>query len=303
MPADSGRAVLPYNNENAIFSNGTHMIDIGRSNQLVVIEAHPNGLLLDGGQGRTLLLPIEQVDRPYRAGESVGVFVYIGADGGPAATTQRPLAQLGEVAWLEIVEVNQLGAFADWGLPKDLFIPFAEQHHALRKGQRTLVRLYLDNQDRIAGSTRIDHWIRDDATGFAVGQEVALIIAEQTELGFKAVIDHRSWGLLYGNELFRTLRKGQSVKAYIRQVRTDGKIDLSLEKPGFSKSRLDGLGEQIINHLQANAGHLPLSDKSPPEAIYATFGVSKKVFKQALGALYKQRRITLHADGIRLAGE
>jgi predicted RNA-binding protein (virulence factor B family) len=220
--------------------------------------------------------------------------------GEPAATTRQPLAQLGRVAWLEIVEVNELGAFADWGLPKDLFIPFAEQQHALRKGQYSLVKIYLDKLDRVAGSTRIDHWIKDDATGFEVGQEVALIIAEQTELGFKAVINDRSWGLLYGNELFRNLSQGQLVTGYIKHIRADGKIDLALEKPGFSKGRLDNLAEQIIERIQASQGLLPLTDKSPPEAIYATFGVSKKVFKQALGALYKQRRITLHAEGIKL---
>ncbi len=221
--------------------------------------------------------------------------------GEPAAATGQPLARLGQVAWLEIVEVNELGAFADWGLPKDLFIPFAEQQHALRKGQRSLVKIYLDKLNRVAGSTRIDHWIKDDATGLEVGQEVSLIIAGQTELGFKAVINDRSWGLLYGNELFRKLRQGQRVTGYIKRIRADGKIDLALEKPGFSKGRLDSLAEQIVAQIQAGHGLLPLTDKSPPEAIYATFGVSKKVFKQALGALYKQRRITLHADGIKLA--
>jgi predicted RNA-binding protein (virulence factor B family) len=209
-------------------------------------------------------------------------------------------ARLGQVAWLEIVEVNQLGAFADWGLPRDLFIPFAEQQHPLRKGDHALVRIYLDKLDRITGSTRIDHWIKDDATGLEVGQEVSLIIGERTDLGIKAVVNHRSWGLLYGNELFRDLRKGQLATGYIKRIRADGKIDLTLEKPGFSRQRLDTLGEQIMARLRANEGRLPLTDKSPPETIYATFGVSKKVFKQALGALYKQRLVTLHGDSIRL---
>ena len=221
----------------------------------------------------------------------------------PAATSQRPIAEQGQVAWLEIVEVNQLGAFANRGLPKHLFIPFAEQQHTLRKGDHALVKVYLDNSNRPAGSTRIDHWVKDDASGFEVGQEVSLLIADRTDLGVKAVIDNRSWGLLYGNELFRDLRKGQLVTGYIKHIRSDGKIDLSLEKPGFSKGRLDSLALQILDRLKAAGGALPLTDKSPPEAIYATFGVSKKVFKQAIGALYKQRRITLHPDGIRLVGE
>jgi predicted RNA-binding protein (virulence factor B family) len=276
------------------------MIDIGRFNSLAVIESRANGLLLDAGQAAALLLPVEQVDRDYRAGERIDVFVYRDHDGQPVATTTTPLAQAGEVAWLEIAEVNQIGAFAHWGLPRDIFIPFAEQHRPLRGGMHTLVRVYLDNQGRIAGSTRIDHWVKDDATGLAVGQEVKLLIAEQTELGFKAIINHRSWGLLYGNQLFRTLRRGQRVSGYIKHIRGDGKIDLSLEKPGFSRRRIETLGDQIIRQLEASDGKLALTDKSPPEEIYATFGVSKKVFKQALGALYKQRRITLAADGIRL---
>jgi predicted RNA-binding protein (virulence factor B family) len=207
---------------------------------------------------------------------------------------------LGDVAWLEIVEVNDLGAFAAWGLPKDLFIPFAEQHHPLRRGQHSLVKTYLDNQQRIAGSTRIDHWIKDDAAGLAVGEEVSLMIAEQTDLGFKAIINHRCWGLLYANELYRPLRKGLQLAGYIKQIRADNKIDLSLQKPGFSRHRLDDLGAQILAGLQAAGGHLALTDKSPPQEIYAAFGVSKKVFKQALGALYRQRLISLRGDGIRL---
>ncbi len=276
------------------------MLEPGRVNRLRIIETRANGLLLDAGQALSLLLPVEQVDRDYRSGESLEVFIYVDADGQPVATTSHALAEVGQVAWLEVVEVNQLGAFADWGLPKDLFIPFAEQHHPLRKGQRALVRVYLDKQGRLAGSTRVDYWVKDDASGLQEGDEVALLIAERTELGLKAVINHRSWGLLYGNELFRDLRKGQQVTGYIKRIRADDKIDLTLEKPGFSRNRLDSVGEQIVERLRAGGGELPLTDKSPPEEIYATFGVSKKVFKQALGALYKQRRITLHDDGIRL---
>ena len=276
------------------------MMDIGRLNSLEIIDSRGNGLLLDAGQGGTLLLPIDQVSRDYQIGERIEVFVYLNTDAQPVATTAAPLAEVGQVAWLETVDVTDAGAFADWGLPRDLFIPFAEQQFPLRKGGYALVWIYLDNQGRIAGSTRIDHWIKDSATGLEAGQEVSLIIADQTALGLKAVVNHRSWGLLYGNELFQKLRKGQQLTGYIKRIRDDNKIDLSLEKPGFSRSRIDTVGNQIIQQLEAGNGHLGLTDKSPPEAIYATFGVSKKVFKQALGALYKQRRVTLHADGITL---
>jgi predicted RNA-binding protein (virulence factor B family) len=276
------------------------MIDIGRFNSLEVIETRGNGLLLDAGQDQKLILPIEQVSRGYQSGERIDVFIYLTTDGQAAATTTPPLAEVGQVAWLEIVDVTELGAFANWGLPRDLFIPFAEQQHPLRKGSRVLVWIYLDNQGRIAGSTRIDHWIKDNATGLEAGEEVTLVIADQTELGLKAVVNHQSWGLLYGNELFRKLKKGQRLTGYIKRIRSDNKIDLSLEKPGFSKSRIESVGNQIIQHLEASDGQMALTDKSPPEAIYATFGVSKKVFKQALGALYKKRRVTLSADGVKL---
>lgn len=276
------------------------MIDIGRYNSLEIMENRSDGLLLDAGQTRTLLLPIEQVSRRYQTGERIDVFIYLTTDGQPAATTTPPLAEVGQVAWLEIVDVTEVGAFAHWGLPRDLFIPFAEQQYPLRKGKHVLVWIYLDNQGRIAGSTRIDHWITDSATGLEVGQEVALVIADQTELGLKAVVNNHSWGLLYGNELFRKLNKGQRVTGYIKRIRGDNKIDLSLEKPGFSKNRIETVENQIIRQLEANNGQMELTDKSPPESIYATFGVSKKVFKQALGALYKKRRITLAANGVKL---
>ena len=206
---------------------------------------------------------------------------------------------IGQVAWLKVVDVNHLGAFVDWGYSKDLFIPFAEQQHPLRPGSFTLVKIYLDNQGRPAGSTRIDHWIEDTATGLSIGQEVTLLIAEQTDLGFKAIIDHQFWGLLYSNELYRRVRKGQIVTGYIQRIRDDGKIDLTLNQPGCSESKIEALAREIEENLHANSGFLALNDKSPPPEIYAAFGVSKKVFKQAVGALYKAQKITIEPGGLR----
>lgn len=276
------------------------MIEIGRFNLLEVIEADAIGVTLDGGPDQRLVLAAAETAERLQPGDRIDVFIYIDSGGKPAATTQRPLALMGEVAWLKVVEVNELGAFVDWGLPKDLFIPFAEQQHTLRKGDHALVIVYLDNRNRIAGSTRIDHWVKDDPGSLKAGDKVSLVIADRTELGFKAIINHRCWGLLYGNELFRKLHKGQVTEGYIKQVRGDNKVDLTLDKPGFSRERIDSLGQQIIDQLKANDGRLPLTDKSPPEEIYATFGVSKKVFKKAIGGLYKQRRIKLDSAGISL---
>ena len=206
---------------------------------------------------------------------------------------------IGQVAWLKVVDVNDLGAFVDWGLSKDLFIPFAEQQHPLRPGSFTLVKIYLDNQGRPAGSTRIDRWIEDTTSELSAGQQVELLIAEQTDLGFKAIINHQFWGVLYSNELYRRVRKGQIVEGYIQRIRDDGKIDLTLNQPGFSASKIEVVARDIENNLHANSGFLPLNDKSPPPDIYAAFGVRKKVFKQAVGALYKAQKITIEAGGLR----
>lgn len=276
------------------------MRNIGQFHRLNVLETGTHGIILDGGQWGRLVLPRQQYPATPAPGDELEVFIYRDANGQPVPTTKRPAAELGQVAWLKVVAVNDLGAFVDWGLPKDLFIPFAQQQHPLKKADHTLVRVYLDNQGRLAGSTRIDHWIKDDAHNLKPAEKVSLVIADKTELGFKAVVNHTCWGLLYSNELYRRIRKGQVMDGYIKRVRQDGKVDLSLEQPGFSRDKMDGVAGQIVAALQDNGGFLALTDKSPPPEIYAAFGVSKKVFKQAVGTLYKQRRIALEETGIRL---
>lgn len=276
------------------------MIKLGQFNLLTVSGTRANGVTLDGGDSREVFMPLEPGQATCRPGDQVEVFIYLDSTGLLAATTTRPLAEMGQVAWLQVVDVNQTGAFVNWGLPKDLFIPFAEQQHPLRKGQHTLVKVYLDNQNRIAGSTRIDHWIDDDASGIKAGQQVSLLIADKTELGFKAIINHDCWGLLYSNELFQPLRKGQALTGYIKQIRADNKVDLTLNKPGFSKDKIDAVALEIIAAMESQGGRLLLTEKSPPEDIYAAFGVSKKIFKQAVGALYKLRRVNIEAGIISL---
>jgi predicted RNA-binding protein (virulence factor B family) len=276
------------------------MREIGRFHQLNVLEVGTYGVILDGGEWGRLTLSLRQCPKSPAAGDTLEVFIYLDAEGDPVPTTHRPAAELGQVAWLEVVDVTDLGAFVDWGLPKDLFIPFAEQQHALKKADHTLVKVYLDNQGRLTGSTRIDHWIKDSAQGLKQGEKVSLVIADKTELGFKAVINHEYWGLLYGNELYRRIRKGQVMDGYIKRIREDGKVDLSVNQPGFSTGKMDSVSTAILDALAENEGFLALTDKSPPPEIYAAFGISKKVFKQAVGALYKQRRISLEDTGIRL---
>jgi predicted RNA-binding protein (virulence factor B family) len=276
------------------------MLDIGQFNQLKVLEIGSHGAILDGGQWGRLLLPLQQCPEALAPDDELSVFIYLDAQGDPVPTTQHPAALIGQVAWLEVVDANNLGAFVGWGLPKDLFIPFAEQQHTLSKGSHTLVRIYQDNQGRLAGSTRIDHWIKDNAEGLKKGEKVSLVIADKTELGYKAVINHKYWGLLYSNELYRRIRKGQVVDGYVKHIREDGKVDLSMNQPGFSRDQMDSVSIAILASLEENDGFLALTDKSPPPEIYAAFGISKKVFKQAIGSLYKQRLITLESAGIRL---
>jgi len=275
-------------------------IAIGQFNKLQVIAAHTKGVILDGGLSGDVLLRLDPGQPAPEVGARIDVFVYTDSNEGLTATTRQPLVQMGQVALLEIVDVTEIGAFADWGLSRDLFIPFAEQQHPLRKGRKELVKVYLDNQNRIAGSTRIDHWINDDASGLKVGDAVSLVIADRTELGMKAIINHRSWGLLYGNELFRKVRKGEVIEGYVKKIRPGDKIDLSLSRPGFSKDKTEELCAAIVAHLEANGGSMSLTDKSMPQEIYAAFGVSKKAFKQALGALYKQRRVSLAPGSVTL---
>jgi len=273
------------------------LIQLGEFNTLKVSGSHRAGVLLRDDEQQEVLL---KGDADHAIGDTVDAFIFLDANGELAATTRAPLACVGQVAWMQIVTVNQYGAFADWGLPKDLFIPFGEQQHELRSGSHVLVRVYVDNQNRLAGSTKLDRWIEETADDYKFGQQVSIIIGDRTELGFKAVINHQVWGLLYNNELTKPVRKGQLLDAYINRVRNDGKIDLILSKPGYSKSKIDEAADHILAKLAEHDGLLMLSDKSPPEAIRSVFGVSKKIFKQAIGALYKQRRIQLDGKSIRL---
>ena len=233
-----------------------------------------------------------------QVGDTLDVFVYVDSEGHLAASTKIPLAQVDDIAWLKVVSLNYVGAFLEWGLPKDLLLPFSEQHHEMEVGKSYLVKVFLDDKNRVAATTKIDRFIADESVDFELGQKVSLIIADKTELGVKAIINHTHWGMLYQNELFQPVRRGQKVNGYIKQIREDGKIDLILQEPGYGK--VLSLTDKILIKLNKNNGVLMLSDKSPPEEIYATFGVSKKVFKQAIGALYKKQLISIDKNGIKL---
>jgi predicted RNA-binding protein (virulence factor B family) len=275
------------------------MINIGKINKLKVVKQQGADVYLaDSISGKKVLLADSRLPANCQVGDTLDVFVYVDSEGHLAATAKKPLAEVGDVAWLKVVSLNYVGAFLDWGLPKDLLVPFSEQHHEMEVGRSYLVKVFLDDQNRIAATTKIDKQLSDESVDFEVGQKVSLIIADRTDLGVKAIIDNSHWGMLYENELFQPVRKGQKMEGYIKQIREDRKIDLSLHQPGYGK--VVSLTDSIMAKLKANNGVLMLSDKSPPEAIYDAFGVSKKVFKQAIGALYKQQLITIDKNGIKL---
>jgi predicted RNA-binding protein (virulence factor B family) len=274
------------------------MLNIGKLNKLNIVKQQGANIYLDSGTSGKVLLADKKLPANCQAGDALDVFVYVDNEGHLAATTKIPLAQVDDIAWLKVVSINYVGAFLDWGLPKDLLVPFSEQHHEMEVGKSYLVKVFLDDKNRIAATTKIDRFITDESTDFEAGQKVSLIIADKTELGVKAIVDNTHWGMLYQNELFQPVKKGQKLDGYIKQIREDHKIDLSLHQPGYGK--VVALTDTILIKLNANNGVLMLSDKSPPEAIYAAFGVSKKVFKQAIGALYKKKLIAIDKSGIRL---
>jgi hypothetical protein len=277
------------------------MINIGKINKLKVVKQQGADVYLDNGISGKVLLADRKLPANCQVGDTLDVFVYVDSEGHLAATAKKPLAQVGDIAWLKVVSLNYVGAFLDWGLPKDLLVPFSEQYHEMEVGRSYLVKVFLDDQNRIAATTKIDKLLSDESVDFEVGQKVSLIIADKSDLGVKAIINNSHWGMLYENELFQPVRKGQKLDGYIKQIREDHKIDLSLHQPGYGK--VVSLTDTIIAKLKANDGVLMLSDKSPPEAIYAAFGVSKKVFKQAIGALYKQQLITIDKTGIKLVNK
>ncbi len=277
-------------------------LQIGRTCQLKVNRQVEFGFYLDGGeQYGEVLLPNGEIrpDIDVHIGESLEVFLYLDTQERIVATTHMPLAQVGDFAYLEVAWVNNFGAFLHWGPLKDLFVPFREQKMKMMKGHSYIVHVHLDPETyRIMASAKVEHFLSQDFPPYRTGDQVELLIWQKTDLGLKAIVDGRYGGLLYDTQMFRTLRTGDRVKGYISQVRPDGKLDLSLQCPG--QRGVEDFSAQLLRHLQMNGGQTPLGDKSPAEEIYALFGVSKKVFKKAVGDLYRQRLIEISDTGIRL---
>lgn len=275
------------------------MLKIGRSYELDVVKAVDFGFYLDAENLGEILLPSKFAPKDLVEGDFIEVFLYHDSEGRPVATTQTPKIRVGEFAYLEVVANTSVGSFLDWGLDKDLLVPFSEQHRPMEIGKSYLVHAYINKaDDRIVASSNIDKIIDDDkAHDYKPQQAVNLIIANSTDLGYKAIINNSHWGVLYKNEVHQRLSFGQSIKGFIKHIRPDGKIDLSLQSGQVTRDKNATL---ILDYLRNKNGFAPVHDKSDPKLIADLFGMSKGAFKKTIGGLYKQRIISIEKDGIRL---
>lgn len=274
-------------------------IELGKFNQLEVVKEVDFGMYLDGGDDGEILLPTRYVPEDCRIGDTLNVFLYLDNEERLIATTLTPLVQVGQFACLEVAWVNQFGAFLNWGLMKDLFVPFSEQKMKMQVGKKYVIYAHLDDESyRIVASAKVDRYLSKENATYVPGEEVDILIWQKTDLGFKAIIDNKYSGLLYDNQIFQDLYTGMTVKAFVKQVREDGKIDLMLQKPGFEG--VDDFAKTLLEYIREQGGKITLTDKSPADDIYTVFGVSKKTFKKGIGDLYKKRLIVLHENGIAL---
>ena len=273
-------------------------MEIGKINTLKIVKILDFGAYLDGGNGLEILLPVRYVPEACEIGDNIDVFIYHDNEGRLIATTIRPLAIVGEFQLMQVNEVTPIGAFLEWGIMKDLLVPYREQKMQMKKGYRYVVYVYLDNvTNRIVASARIDKFLDNVPPDYEYNQEVDLMVVDETEIGYKVIINNLHWGLLYRDEVFRSLSKGERMKGYIKDIREDDKIDVSMQKLGYDK--IDNITRKILDILNHNRGYLPVHDKSDAAEIQSLFACSKKAFKQAIGALYKQKLITLENKGIR----
>jgi predicted RNA-binding protein (virulence factor B family) len=276
------------------------MADIGKINHLKVLKAVDFGLYLDAGDLGEILLPSRYVPAGTVVDDWLDVFIHLDSEDRLIATTETPKVVVGQCALLKVVAVNRIGAFLDWGLPKDLLVPFSEQVERMEVGKSYVVFAFLDDiKDRITGTMQLENHLFDKSAWLKEGEAVDLVIWDETELGFKAAINGTHSGLLYRNEVFQPLHYGDQLKGFIKAIREDGKIDLTLQLAPPQATRA-ALSDRILQHLRQHQGVSTLTDRSPPAEIYKTFQVSKGSYKKALGGLYKKRLIRIDRDRITL---
>ena len=283
---------------------GMSWIKVGAMNHLRVLSGVRNGMILGYNKEdpSNVYLPNNDSPKHFEVGQEVEVFVYTESDGRYIATTKKPAAMVDEMAYLKVVEINPVGAFLDWGLPKDLLLPFGEQKQEISEGRYCTVFIHKDiHVDRVVATQRFHRHIGLTKANYAPGEEVPIQVVSRTDLGYKVVVKNRHWGLLYKNEVFKTLKPGMKTTAWVKKVVDDEKVDLTLNAP--KRERFSSAAESILVSLERAGGYLPLHDKSPPDAIRNALEMSKKNFKAAIGQLYKQRKIVFEEGGIRIRRE
>ncbi len=275
------------------------MLEIGKHTTLKVDRFQTPGAFLVNENEDDILLPNKYVPSNLKIGDEIKVFIYLDGEERPVATTLDPAIHLNEFAVLKANHITKIGAFMDWGLEKDLLIPFREQMSKIQEGKKYLVHLLLDNQtNRLFGTTKLDKYLNDEQITFKIKDEVDLIIWTRSDLGTKVIINKKFHGLLFNNEVFQELELGQHIKGYIKKVRSDGKIDVSLEK--ISYKNIEPNSQKVLQLLEKNNGFIALNDHSDPALIKSYLGISKKSFKKAIGSLYKKRMIAIEKKGIRI---
>jgi len=276
------------------------MIEQGKQTELNILKRSGVGLFLTDESGEEVLLPNKYCTEDMKPGGKVRVFIYRDSEGRKVATTLTPKILLHEFALLKVSAVSSVGAFLDWGLEKDLMVPFREQRQKLEEGRWYIVYLDLDQKsDRLFASNRLERYLQNEKLSLKEGEEVALLIQQKTDLGFAVIINHKHRGLIYENEIFQDIHVGDQLKGYVKKIREDNKIDISLQPIGYRQAH-DANSQIILAQLEKNGGFLPITDKSSPEDISTQLGISKKAFKKTLGALYKQKAIEIQPGGIKL---
>ncbi|ART79631.1 CvfB family protein [Oceanisphaera avium] len=276
------------------------MIKLGDNNNLPVLRLEEKGAWLDASPYGEVFITQRQLPAHCQPGDHLSVFIYLDADLAPVATTEQPKAKVEQFASLKVVTSNRLGAFLDWGMKKDIFVPERNQASPMEVGRNYVVYIYLDHEGRMVASSKLDRFLSREFPDYQVGAEVDLVITERTQLGFKALVDNAYGGLIFASDTPGHLPVGLHTKGYIKQVRDDGKLDLSLIKPQVGKQDIDATALMILDKLSRAGGHMAVNDKTDPDTIFRLFGTSKGTFKKAIGGLYKQGKISIEKDGIKL---
>ncbi|MFK0572639.1 S1 RNA-binding domain-containing protein [Endozoicomonas sp.] len=280
------------------------MVKIGRVNHLKVVNLLDFGAFLDGGMLDDILLPKRFMPEECQVGDELEVFVYLDSDEVPIATTLRPKAQVGDFACLKVSDANRIGAFLDWNMPKELLVPFSEQKERMTAGEFYVVYIYQEQQSyRIVASSKISKFFSTEPHGYSNSQAVPIMICDRTDIGYTVIVDNKYLAVLFDQDIDRPIRMGMKFDGFIKRVRPDQKLDVCLKKPGFDKQEMTGLGAVILERLRVEKGFLPFNDRTDPDTVKREFSVSKRVFKMAIGGLYKEHLISIDEDGIRLISQ